>query len=106
MQIAPVDHTVGIPEAGAKSVIERNAGDFVTADRVHQPQAVNVDRRRARLVANAQIVKGVEGVGFAIPCENGCRFSGQEADTVNDVVVFEFRRASTSSRSTVSSALN
>ena len=62
VQVAAVDDAVGVAEAGAEGVVERDAGDLLAADRVHQAQAVDVDGERAGLVADAEPVEAVEGV--------------------------------------------
>ena len=46
MQIAAVHHGVGVAKPGAEGFAERDPGDLVAGDRVHQAQVVDVDGHR------------------------------------------------------------
>ena len=63
MQIGPVNHGIGIAEAGPKGIVQRNAGDFLPVHGVHEAQVVDIDGLSARFVADAEIVERVEGIG-------------------------------------------
>ncbi len=63
MQIAAMDHGVGIAEARAERLAEIDMGDLAVGHGVHQAQRVDIDRHAARRFADAQAVEAVEGVG-------------------------------------------
>ena len=55
-------HRIGIAEAGAEGIVERDFGDLLPTHRIHQPQRVDIDRHFAGGIAHAEIVEGMEGV--------------------------------------------
>src|SRR3712207_9202896 len=59
MQVAAVDHRVGIAEARPEALAEVDVADLVRRQRIHQPQLVHVDRHRPRRVAHAEVVEGM-----------------------------------------------
>ena len=58
-----MDDGIGVLEALAERLVERDGGDVLAGHGVHQAQLVDVDRHLAGLVADAEVVEGVEGVG-------------------------------------------
>ena len=62
MEVGAMDNGVGIAEALAERLVERDGGNALVADRVHQQQAVDVDRFRTHIVADAQRIKSMEGI--------------------------------------------
>jgi len=63
MQVAAMDHGVGIAEAGAELVTEVDVGDLAVGDGVHQAEAVDIDRHPASRLAHAEAIEAVEGIG-------------------------------------------
>src|SRR5947209_10995709 len=63
MQVAAMNHGVGIAEAGAESLTQIDVGDFLCGERIHQSELVDINRHAARGLADAEIVEGVERVG-------------------------------------------
>ncbi len=63
VQIGAMDHRVGIAEAFAELVVERNRCNFCRRQRVHQAQAVDIDRFGTHLFADAEIVETMKRVG-------------------------------------------
>ena len=63
MQIAAMDHGIGIAEARAERLAEIDMGDLAVGQRIHQAELVDIDRHAARRFADAQPVEAVEGVG-------------------------------------------
>ena len=62
VQVAAMDHRIGVAEAGPERIVERHHGDRFGGHRVHQAQFVDIDRHRPRRIADAEPVEGVEGV--------------------------------------------
>ncbi len=62
VQIAAVDHRIGIAEAAAEIVGQVDAGDLLGGDRIHQAQLVDEHRGRAGGIAETEMVEGMEGV--------------------------------------------
>ena len=63
VQIGAVHDRVRITEARLEIVAERNRCDRLPVDRVHQPQAVYIDRAGTRLVADTERVETMECIG-------------------------------------------
>ena len=63
MQIPPMGDGIGIAEACAEGVVQRNVGDLFAIHRIHQTQAVDVDCHAAGRLSDAQKVEGMERVG-------------------------------------------
>ena len=57
-----MDHRVGIAEALAEGLAEVDVADFAVGHRVHQPQAVDVDRHLARGLADAEAIEALAHV--------------------------------------------
>jgi len=62
MQVAAMDDRIGIAEAPAERLVERDAGDLLGGQRIHQAQLVDIDRHGARRIADAQLIEGMERV--------------------------------------------
>ena len=87
MQIAAMDHRIGIAEAGAKRLAQIDMGDFLRRQRVHQPELVDIDRHAARGLADPEIVEGMERVGAKLDAgadfaERGGFFQQDRADAL------------------------
>jgi len=63
MQIAAVDHGIGISEPFAEPLGEIDMRDFLGGVRIHQPQSVDEHGDRSRGVTKFEPVEGVEGIG-------------------------------------------
>ena len=63
MQIGAMDDGVGIAEALAERLVDRDMRDLVAGHAVHHDETVDVDRLGAAGIADAEIVHGVKGVG-------------------------------------------
>ncbi|WP_245706394.1 hypothetical protein [Ruegeria marina] len=59
MQIAAVNHGIRISHSGPERVVERDSGDFLAGDRIHQAQIVDVNCHRPGLIADAEVVESV-----------------------------------------------
>src|SRR5271157_392444 len=62
MQVGAVHHGVRVAEICAERGVERHVDDLLGAETVHQPKLIDIDRYRARRVADAEIVEGMESV--------------------------------------------
>jgi hypothetical protein len=62
VQIAAMHHGVGVLEAGAEGFAEVDVHDLLGGERVHEAQLIDVDRHRPGMLADTQIIEGVEGV--------------------------------------------
>ena len=87
MQIAAMNHRIGIAEAGAKGLAQIDMGDFLGGQRIHQPELVDIDRHAARGLADAEIVEGMERVGPELDAgadlaERGGLFQQDRADAL------------------------
>ncbi len=58
-----MDHGIGISEAFAKGLIQRDVDDFLSADSIHQAQHIDIDRLLACPLANADGVERMKCVG-------------------------------------------
>jgi len=63
VHVDAVDHRVGVAEALDEGLAGGNLADLVLVEGVVHHHVVGIDRAAARLVADAQGVEGVEGVG-------------------------------------------
>ena len=63
VQVAAMNHGIGIAETGAEGIAQVDVGDFLSRKRIHQPELVDIDRHAARGLADAEIVEGMERVG-------------------------------------------
>ena len=63
VQIAAMNHRIGISEAGAEGLAQIDMGDLLGAQRIHQPQLIDINRHAARGFADAEIIEGMERVG-------------------------------------------
>ena len=63
MQIAAMNHRIGISETRAEGVAQVDVGDLFGCQRIHQPQLIDIDRHAARGLADAEIIESVERVG-------------------------------------------
>ena len=63
VQVAAVDHGIGVAEPLAERLVERDADDLLGGERVHQPKIVDEHGDGAGGVADAKLVEAVEGVG-------------------------------------------
>ena len=100
MQVCAVHHGVRVAEIRAERGVQRYVDDLLGGKAIHQPKLIDIDRYRARRVADPEIVEGMEGVradldtradlaefwrGFqndradAVTCKTGRR--GQSADS-------------------------
>ncbi len=60
---------IRVAEPGPERLVERNVADLVAADRVHQPEAIDVDRHAARGITDPEKVERVERVWRELdPC--------------------------------------
>ena len=62
MQLAAMHHRIRVAETLAERRIERDFGDPFIRHRVHQPQAVDINRLGPGVIADAERVEAVEGV--------------------------------------------
>src|ERR1700719_618549 len=62
VQIAAMNDRIGILEAGAESLAKVDMGDFVSAQRIHQPQLIDINGHAARGFADAEIVEGMKRI--------------------------------------------
>jgi hypothetical protein len=51
-----------LPKRGAECLAEIDMGDLFRRQRVHQPELVDKDGHRARLLADSEMVEAMEGV--------------------------------------------
>ncbi len=63
VKVAAMDHSVGISEAFAKGLVQRDVDDFLSADSIHQAQHIDIDRLLACPLANADGVERMKCVG-------------------------------------------
>ena len=63
VQIGAMDHRIGIAEAPAERLVDRDMRDLLAGHAVHHDQAIDIDRLGAAGVADAEIVHGVKSVG-------------------------------------------
>jgi hypothetical protein len=63
VQIAAMNHGIGVPKAAAKVLAEVDVGDLLTAHRVHQPELVDIDGHGTGGVSDAEIIESVKGAG-------------------------------------------
>lgn len=63
MHVDTMDHRVGIAEALAEGLACGDATDDRFVERVVHDHVVGIDRAAARLVADAQCIEGMEGIG-------------------------------------------
>ena len=63
VQVAAMDHGVGVLVAGAEFFAEVDMGDLAIGQRIHQAELVDINRHRPRRLADAQPIETVEGVG-------------------------------------------
>src|SRR5690606_23191244 len=63
VQVRPVDHGVRVAEAFSKGLVQGYVADLFAAERIHEPQLVDVDRAGTGRVAEAEVVEAVESIG-------------------------------------------
>src|SRR5271167_3156296 len=86
MQVRPVHHGIRVAEIRAEWGVQRYADDLLGGKAIHQPKLIDIDRYRARRVADAKIVEGVESVRADLDtradlAELWCGFQNDGADT-------------------------
>ena len=62
MEVGPVNHRIGIPESFPEVLIQGNVTDFFSRKRIHQTQAVDVNRVLPERSADSKEVETVEGI--------------------------------------------
>ncbi len=63
MQVGPVDHGVGLAEAGAEGIAERDARHHFAREAVHHDEVVDEDGRALDPLPDTQAVEHAEDVG-------------------------------------------
>ena len=62
VQIAAVNHRIGITEARAKRLAQIDMGDLFGRQRVHQPELIDIDGHAARGLTDAEIIEGMKSI--------------------------------------------
>ncbi len=62
VQVAPMHHGIGIAEPGPECLIQRNSGDLLPAQGIHEAQIVDIDRHCPGRVTDTEIIECMERV--------------------------------------------